>query len=39
MLEDNLKMAFTIIHGHCTESILTKLGGIANMKTPSMIET
>ena len=27
ILEENLKRAFTIIHGQCTESILAKLGG------------
>ena len=27
MLEENLERAFTIIHGQCTEILLTKLGG------------
>ena len=27
ILEENMKMAFTIIHGNCTESLVAKLGG------------
>ena len=27
ILEENLKRAFTILHGQCTESLLAKMGG------------
>ena len=33
MIEDNLKRAFTILHGQCTESILAKLYGDSNYKS------